>query len=115
TLEVVEHGDEPSDQPLVGARGQLLLVARHPLAVVVELGLQPQERVEVLVSLAGDRDERVLLDHLGLDLRLFHVRFVHYSSTTSYSASSTTSSSLADPPPLPDGCSAEACAYSADA
>ncbi len=51
TLEVVEDRDELLDEPLVGARGQLLLVARHPLAVVVELGLQPLERVEVLVAL----------------------------------------------------------------
>ena len=51
TLEIVEDGHELADQPLVGARGQLLLVARHPLAVVVELGLQTLERVEILVAL----------------------------------------------------------------
>ena len=52
-LEVVEHRHELLDEPLVGARGQLLLVARHPLAVVVELGLQPLQRVEVLVALTS--------------------------------------------------------------
>src|SRR5439155_9873903 len=105
---VVEHGDELPHQPLVGARGQLLLVARHPLAVVVELGLQALERVEVLVALARD-------DRQGIDLGLDHIRLLrqlvrHLSSTTSYSASSTTSSSSLDEdgPPLPDGCSAEA-------
>ena len=42
-------------------RGQLLLVARHPLAVVVELRLQPLKGVEVLVALLRRRRERVRL------------------------------------------------------
>src|SRR5207302_8388831 len=40
-------------------RGRLLLVARHPLAVVVELGLQPLKRVEVLVALARHLRQRI--------------------------------------------------------
>src|SRR5690348_369295 len=140
TLEIVEHRDELTHQPLVGARGQLLLVARHPLAVVVELGLQTLQRVEVLVTLARDRLEligavarlrrayaarAVVRFALGLvrgaagkagssapRTRLVYVAIVrHLSSTTSYSASSTTSSSFADDSPSPDGC----CCSCADA
>src|SRR5262249_10255014 len=105
-LEVVEHRHELLDQPLVGARGQLLLVARNPLAVVVELGLQPLQRVEILVALLRGVGERVH-DLLDVVKRLVG----HYSSTTSYSASSTTSSSEGASPPLPLGCCcADACA-----
>ena len=105
TLEVVEHRHELAHQPLVGARGQLLLVARHPLAVVVELGLQPLERVEVLVALLLRGCELV---DLLLDLLL--LRAGAHSSTTSYSASSTTSSSDVDDVPFGCACSADACA-----
>ena len=38
-LEVVEHRQELLHDPLAGPRDQALLVARGPLAVVVELGL----------------------------------------------------------------------------
>ena len=48
------HRQELLDEPLGGARDQVALLARDPLAVVVELGLQPLERVEVLVALARD-------------------------------------------------------------
>ena len=58
-LEVVDHRQQLLDEPLRGARDQICLVARDPLAVVVELGLQPLERVEVLVPLARHRRERV--------------------------------------------------------
>src|SRR5262249_26087228 len=116
-LEVVEHRHELLDEPLVGARGQLLLVARHPLAVVVELGLQPLQGIEVVVALLRHRRELVHLFDL-LDLLLDPRLLAHLSSTTSYSASSTTSSSETGSPsavPLPAppvGC-ADACAYSA--
>src|SRR5581483_5436731 len=40
---------------LVRARGHRLVLARRPLAEVVELGLQPLERVEVLVALLLER------------------------------------------------------------
>src|SRR4051812_1238649 len=117
TLEVVEHRYELLHQPLVGARGQLLLVARNPLAVVVELGLQPLQRVEVVVALLrhGRQLVRLLLRRLdGFALLLDGPIVGHLSSTTSYSASSTTSSSetgdsSVDPLPPPVGC-AEACA-----
>ena len=112
-LEIVEHGHEFLHEALVGARGQLLLVARHPLAVVVELGLQPLERVEVLVTLLDQRGYLVLEDRLlGCLAGLFGVLLAHFSSTTSYSASSTTSSSEGSPdPPAPEAPScAEVCA-----
>src|SRR5205085_11861725 len=93
-LEIVEHGHELLDEPLVGARGQLLLVARHPLAVVVELGLQALQRIEVVVALL--RHRRQLVGLLGdYDCFFFPSVLAHLSSTTSYSASSTTSSSEA--------------------
>ncbi len=130
-LEVVEHGQERLDEPRGGAGGERRLLARHPLAVVVELGLQALQRVEVLVALARERD------HVGLRLRagrggllglpgggdVHHRLLVHrrlldrlarvtHSSTTSYSASSTTSSSVEEPSwPLPEACCwADACA-----
>ena len=118
-LEVVEDRDELLHEPLVGARGQLLLVARHPLAVVVELGLQALERVEILVALLPRRRELVerlglhrLLDSLFLLDVLLEVLILGHSSTTSYSASSTTSSSGASAEPSApfEGCDAEACA-----
>ena len=110
-LEVVEHRHELLDQPLVGARGQLLLVARHPLAVVVELGLQPLERVEVLVALR--QRGRELVDGLFLLTASSSTLVFGHSSTTSYSASSTTSSSegaALPSAPVPPGCDDEACA-----
>src|SRR5215218_5248482 len=45
SLEIVEHRQELLHQPLVGARDQALLVARRPLAVIVELCLDALERV----------------------------------------------------------------------
>ena len=49
----------------MGARDQLLLLARGPLAVVVELRLEALERVEVLVALPRHLGERIrLLDRL---------------------------------------------------
>ena len=50
-LQVVEHGQELPDEPLVGVRDQALLVARRPLAVVLEVGLRSLEEIEVLVPL----------------------------------------------------------------
>jgi hypothetical protein len=40
-LEIVEHWEELLYETLVGARGQALLVARYPLAVVLEFGRDP--------------------------------------------------------------------------
>ena len=54
-LEIVEHGQELLDEPLVGARDQALLIARDPLAVVLELGRDPLEVVQVLVTLGLER------------------------------------------------------------
>ena len=50
-LQVVEHGQQLPDEPLVRVRDQALLVARRPLAVVLEVRLRPLEEIEVLVSL----------------------------------------------------------------
>src|SRR5581483_591844 len=54
-LEVVEDREQLPEQRLVRARGHRLVLARRPLAEVVELGLQPLERVEVLVALLLER------------------------------------------------------------
>ena len=50
-LEVVEHGQELDDDPLAGAREELRLLSHHALAVVVEVGCDPTQVVEVLVPL----------------------------------------------------------------
>ena len=65
-LEVVEDGQELLDQPLVGARDQALLIARRPLAVVVELGLDALERVDQLLVLGPQGLGLVDLDLLDL-------------------------------------------------
>ena len=65
-LQVVEDGQELLDQPLVGARDQALLIARRPLAVVVELGLDPLERVDQLLVLGPQGLGLVDLDLLDL-------------------------------------------------
>ena len=68
-LEVVEHGQELLDEPLVGARDQALLVARGPLAVVVEVGGDALEVVQVLVPLRLERAEPLLeLGDAALDV-----------------------------------------------
>ena len=87
-LEVVEDGQELLDQPLVGARDQALLIARRPLAVVVELGLDPLERVDQLLVLGPQRlglvDLLDLLDLLAvLDLLRHYEVFASSSSMTS--------------------------------
>ena len=53
-LEVVEDGQELLDETLVGARDQALLVARGPLAVVLEVSGEALEVVQVLVPLGLD-------------------------------------------------------------
>ena len=52
-LEVVHHGQQPADHLAGRAGGDALALAVVALAVVVELGLQALERVEVLVALGG--------------------------------------------------------------
>ena len=75
-LEVVEHRQELLHEPLVGARDQALLVARGPLAVVVELGGDALQVVEVLVALSLEEREALLelgdglLDLVGAGLLL---------------------------------------------
>ena len=59
-LEVVEHGQQLLHEPLVGPRDQALLVAQDPLAVVLELGRDPLEVVQVLVALGLERGELLL-------------------------------------------------------
>ena len=67
-LEVVEHGQELLDEPLVGARDQALLVARDPLAVVLEVGGDALEVVEILVALLLE-PRRALLEVASSMLR----------------------------------------------
>ena len=58
-LQVVEHGQELADEPLVRVRDEPLLLAGGALAVVLEVRLHALQEVEVLVSLRRDRaDER---------------------------------------------------------
>src|SRR5262249_17367523 len=52
-LEVVEDRQELANEPLVGMRDQSLLLACGPLAVVLEVGLQALQKVEVLVPFGG--------------------------------------------------------------
>ena len=86
-LEVVEDGQELLDQPLVGARDQALLIARRPLAVVVELGLDALERVDQLLVLGPQGLGLVDLDLLDLlavlDLLRHYEVFASSSSMTS--------------------------------
>src|SRR5205823_12925837 len=123
-LEVVEHGQQLLHEPLVGPRDQALLVARDPLAVVLEVGCDALEVVEVLVSLGLERRQPLLeLGHgrsrgnLPVPPVPFHVsasrtgssaaghEVLASSSTTS--PSSITSSSESEASPLPP---AAACA-----
>ena len=108
-LEVVEHGQELLHQPLVGARDQALLVTRDPLAVVLEVGRDPLEVVEVLVPLRLERGEP-LLDVLRGVSRVFGHEVLASSSTTSASSITSSSESVASPLPPDAACCAEACA-----
>jgi hypothetical protein len=47
SLEVIERREHLGDHALSGAPGSILGVARNPLPVVVEVGLQPSRGVEV--------------------------------------------------------------------
>jgi hypothetical protein len=53
-LEVVEDREQLLEQRLVRTRSRRRVLARGPLAEVVELRLQPLERVEVVVALPLD-------------------------------------------------------------
>src|SRR5262249_20170376 len=64
TLEIVEHRQDLLGERLPGPRRLRRALACCPFAEVVELRLQPLERVEVLVTLALELDEPpVLLLH----------------------------------------------------
>ena len=120
TLEIVEDRQQLLHEPLVRERDELLPLARHALAEVVEVGGRPLPAVDRLVALGGESGDLVAAV-LRLDLLLIlgdGSLVGHYdvfassstgSSTTSYSPSSTTSSS-ADVAPLPpaDDCACEA-------
>src|SRR5262249_4692987 len=91
TLEVVEHRQQLLQHPLRREPDELRLVALDALAVVLELGLQTPERVEILVALPPRLLERgrlrPLLGLRPLERLLFDV-VCHYgvlasSSTTS--------------------------------
>src|SRR5439155_12690257 len=122
-LEVVEHRQELSYEPLVCVRDQTLLVARRTLAVVLEVGLDALSEGEVLVALGGHALEKIVLGWGGdgvccrrlrpvaLQWLVAHERVASSSSMTSYSASSTTSSSVELPfPDASDVLCAAACA-----
>ena len=66
-LQVVEDRQELLHDPLAGPRDQGFLVARGPLAVVVEVGLDALERVDQLLVLVPERLE---LDDLRRGLLL---------------------------------------------
>src|SRR5207237_9536094 len=87
-LEVVEDGQQLLHERLRRPGRERLLVARGPLAVVVELGLQALERVEVLVALALERlDPLVRLPELVLLWRLLRHSTLSASSMTSSASS----------------------------
>ena len=73
-LQVVEHGQELADEPLVRARDDALLVAGDTLLVVVEVGRHALEVGETLVPLGLQLGNALLDVDRGLG---------HYSSTTS--------------------------------
>ena len=60
-VERVEHREEVLDQPLGGALDERRLLAQHALAVVLEVGLDPAQRVDELVALARQLGQ-ILLD-----------------------------------------------------
>src|SRR5215211_7029966 len=72
-LEVVQHRQQPRHQCLGGGGGPGRLLAQGPLAVVVEVGLEPAQVVEVALGLGPGlvqvgRDRVLLgLDPVGLD------------------------------------------------
>ena len=63
-LEVVEHGQELVQEPLVRARGDLDVLARDPLAVVVEVGREAEIRLVVEPRSRGGFLRRRLLARL---------------------------------------------------
>jgi hypothetical protein len=66
-FEVVQDRQQLLDEPLRRVLGPFVLQASLALAVVVELGLQPLQPVQVVVALLGHRSE--LVDFLDLLLR----------------------------------------------
>src|SRR5581483_358433 len=84
-LEIVEHGQELLHEPLGRTADEVGLVACDPLLVVLELGLETLERVEILVALPRQLrrvDRRRLLDASLFD-GLRHQVALASSSTTS--------------------------------
>ena len=72
-VERVEHREQLLDEPLGGALDERGLLAQHALAVVLEVGLHPPQRVDELVALACSCSS---CDEVGLDggLRLGDIR-----------------------------------------
>jgi hypothetical protein len=86
--EVVEHGEELLDEPLVRTRGEVGLVARRPLAVVLELRGDALQLVQVFVALGCEGLEPLLetllrLLRRGLTLVRHYERLASSSSMTS--------------------------------
>src|SRR5262245_30382871 len=122
-LEVVEHGQELLDERLARTsrlRGPLAL---RPLAEVVELRLQPAQRIEVLGALAGELLDRSCWDrpllgvcpYVWLELVLGHEVGASSSTTSASSITSSSEGSAPLPPPEDAACAAVACAYTASA
>ena len=80
-FQVVEDRQELLDDPLAGPRDQTLLIARGPLAVVVEVGLEALERVDQFLVLVPKRLEfRLFGGHGLLGLLVVLDVFRHVSS-----------------------------------
>ena len=91
-LEIVQHGQELGDQLGGEVVAELAALAIHPLAVVVELGLQAEQAVQRLVALATQRVEfgdRLALRRVGIGLGRVHVCVVHEGSPVVASPTST--------------------------
>ena len=63
-VEGVEHREQLVDQGRGGPGHLVGLLLQHPLLVVLELGLEPAERVEVLVPLGQCHVEGIGLDRI---------------------------------------------------
>ena len=57
-LETVENRQQLTNEPFVRMRDEALLLARRPLAVVLEVGLDALQETEVLVALLGQLEQR---------------------------------------------------------
>src|SRR4051794_38365324 len=107
-LEVVHDREQLLDQPLCSTCRKSRLLASGPLLVVLELGREALEVVQVLLGLRLGGDEGIFDDPLVLRsgfVELFLGRIGHqevFASSSTISASSITSSSEVEAP-FPSG------------